>query len=248
MAVPRRAERLRRIAYQLNEQYGLPRDTEVRTEIDEYARPKVWRFLWWDGPTEGQVKRAAAKLDKDALEGVAFRREYTAASYALAAIRLAQAGDPEHDLYGSQATAYDAQKLLGTIKNPEPRDERERSMAARLVVAADGKPSVYGDGDAICNLVRDKGLAWLLRGDGDVTLSPIERLTERYAPSRASLAWSRRLESMTALEAFSAVQADPTAKPDAVVDALTLLPTLHAELDQAAAELRARVTGEEQAS
>ncbi|MEV8546926.1 hypothetical protein [Streptomyces sp. NPDC051572] len=100
----------------------------------------------------------------------------------------------------------------------------------------------------ICKLVQEQGLAHFLRHT-DVELTPIERVTAHYAPPRALLAWSRRLVPMTALEAFSAVEADPTAKPDAVLDALTLLATLHADLDQAAAELqtRVKVTGDEQA-
>ncbi|MFJ9378960.1 hypothetical protein [Streptomyces sp. NPDC101455] len=53
---------------------------------------------------------------------------------------------------------------------------------------------------------------------------------------------------MTALEAFSALQADTEAKPEAVEDALTLLPDLHAALDKAVADLEARLQGKTSAA
>ncbi|MFC0842178.1 hypothetical protein ACFH04_00255 [Streptomyces noboritoensis] len=75
---------------------------------------------------------------------------------------------------------------------------------------------------------------------GEATaLSPIEQLTDRYATGRARIAW-QQLAPMTALEAFSAVQADPEAGPEAIAAALTLLPELHGALDAAAADRKAR--------
>lgn len=60
-AVPRRAERLRRLARQLSEEFALPPDA-IAARIDDYAVPKVWRLYWCDGPTEPQLQRAAEKL------------------------------------------------------------------------------------------------------------------------------------------------------------------------------------------
>ncbi|MET9528209.1 hypothetical protein [Streptomyces coeruleorubidus] len=245
MAVPRRAERLRKVAWKLTEQYGLPHNGQIEAEIDDYAHPKRWRFIWWDGPTETQVRRAAAKLDKEALDGVAFRREYSDTAYAVAAIRFLHEGDPGEDEYRAGVSVYDARRLLEGLKNPGPSDDRERFMAARLIANSERHSSAFGDGDAICREATDKGLSCLLRGEDAPPLSPIEMLTERYASGRAGAAWMRRLIPMTALEAFAAVQADEKAAPEHVAAALSLLPELHAALDAAAKSLHARLSPDE---
>lgn len=241
-AVPRRAERLRKLAWKLTEQYAMPRGREVEVAIDDYSRPKVWVVSWRDGPTETQLRRAAAKLDKEVLEGVAFRREYSDTAYAVAAIRFLREEPPSGDAYDARVSHYDARRLLDPTKDPRPRDDRERHMAARLVKASERHSSVYGDGDSICQEATQKGLSPLLRGEGAPPLSPIELLTGRYASSRASVQWTYRLTPLTALEAFAAVQADETASPEHVAAALSLLPELHAALDTAAASLQERLS------
>ncbi|MEW1677964.1 hypothetical protein AB0O47_32725 [Streptomyces noursei] len=239
-AVPRRAERLRRIAWKLSEQYGLPRGGELEAEIDDYSRPKKWVLRWRDGPTVTQARRAAGKLDKEALEDVDFRREYSDMAYAVAAIRCLREGDPGQDAFAASVSLYGARRLLDTTKNPGPSDDRERHMAVRLVANSARQSSVYGDGDAICREATQKGLSPLLRGEDAPPLTPIELLTDRYASGRASALWMYRLTPMTALEAFAAVQADDKASSEHVAAALTLLPELHAALDAAAASLQAR--------
>ncbi|MEV0487275.1 hypothetical protein AB0I69_42585 [Streptomyces sp. NPDC050508] len=240
-AVARRAERLRKVAWSLTEQYELPLDRQIEARIDDYARPKRWTFFWWDGPTETQVRRAAAKLDKDALDGVGYQREYSYIAYAVAAIRFLREGDPGEDPFRAGVSVYDARRLLDALKNPGPSDEREHAMAERLVKASERHSSAFGDGDSICREATEKGLSPLLRGEGAPPLSPIEMLTERYASGRASAVWMRRLIPMTALEAFAAVQADAKASPEHVAAALSLLPELHVALDAAAASLQARL-------
>ncbi|WP_433860201.1 hypothetical protein [Streptomyces kronopolitis] len=245
-AVPRRAERLRKVAWKLTEQYGLPHNGQIEAELDEYARPKRWTFFWRDGPTETQVRRAAAKLDKEALDEVGYRREYSDTAYAVAAIRFLREGEPGEDAFHAGVSVYDARWLLDTLKNPDPSDDRERAMAARLVKASERHSSAFGDGDSICREATEKGLSPLLRGEDAPPLSPIELLTDRYASGRASALWMRRLIPMTALEAFAAVQADEKASSEHVTAALSLLPELHAALDTAAASLQARLSPEEQ--
>ncbi|MFF4188188.1 hypothetical protein ACFYZ9_33835 [Streptomyces sp. NPDC001691] len=241
-AVPRRAERLRKVARKLSEQYGLPHNERIEAELDEYARPKRWTFMWRDGPTETQVRRAAAKLDKEVLDEVAYRRGYSDTSYAIAAIRfLRERGAREGELRAG-VSIYDAQRLLDTLKNPGPRDDRERHMAARLLEASKRHPQCFGDGDAICREATERGLSPLLRGEGAPPLMPIEVLTERYASGPASALWMFRLTPLTPLEAFAAVQADEKAAPEHVSAALALLPELHAALDAAAASLQERLS------
>ncbi|MFD9248293.1 hypothetical protein [Streptomyces bottropensis] len=244
MAVPRRAERLRRVAWKLTEQYGLPHDRQIEAEIDDYARPKRWVFSWRDGPTEAQLRRDAAKLDKEALDGVGFRREYSDTAYAVAAIRCLRDGDPGDDAYHANVSLFEAGRLLDTTKNPGPSDDRERYMATRLVKASERRSSVYGDGDAICREATERGLSPLLRGEDAPPLTSIELLTDRYASGSASALWMYRLIPMTPLEAFAAVQADPKASPEHIAAALTLLPELHAALDAAAASLQERTPPE----
>ncbi|MFD3815160.1 hypothetical protein ACFWRZ_08840 [Streptomyces rubiginosohelvolus] len=239
-AVPRRAERLRKVAWKLTEQYALPRGREVEAELDDYSHPKCWTFLWRDGPTETQVRRAAAKLDKEALNGVAFRREYTDLAYAVAAIRLLRELDTGEEAIHAGVSPHEARRFLDTLKFPAPANDRERHMAETLMKNSAHRPSCFGDGDAVCWEAAEKGLSPLLRGEGAPPLSPAELLTERYASGRASRLWMFRLIPMTSLEAFAAVQADEKASPEHVAAALTLLPELHAELDAAAAALQAR--------
>ncbi|MFC8538032.1 hypothetical protein ACFUJY_29530 [Streptomyces sp. NPDC057249] len=242
-AVPRRAERLRKVAWKLTEQYGLPRGREVTAELDPYSRPKVWVIEWRDGPTEAQLRRAAAKLDKEVLEGVGFRREYSDQAYAAAAIRFLRDGEPIQDEYRPDVNVYQVRRLLDSMKNPGPRDARERFMSAVLVKNAERQSSVFGDGDAICREATQEGLACLLWDKGAYSsLSPIEMLTERYATGRASALWRYRLIPMTAPEAFAAVQADYQASPEQIAAALSLLPQLHAALDTAAASLQERLS------
>ncbi|MGW7505907.1 hypothetical protein ACWGIR_30900 [Streptomyces albidoflavus] len=241
--VPRRAERLRKVARKLTEQYGLPWERPIEAEIDAYARPKQWVLSWQDGPTEGQVRRAAAKLDKEALAGVGFRREYSDLAYAVAAIRFLQEQEPENAFQAHVRVGfYDARRALEAVKSPGPSDARERYMAERLVAAAEGRSTAFGDGDAICHQATEKGLSVLLRGEDGPELSPVEVLTERYAQGRASALWRHRLIPMTALEAFAAAQADTNAAPEHVAAALSLVPSLHVELDAAAEALRERST------
>ncbi|MFD7763617.1 hypothetical protein [Streptomyces microflavus] len=243
-AVPRRAERLRKIAWKLTEQYKLPRGREVEAALDDYSRPKCWVLSWRDGPTETALRRAAAKLDKEALEGVAFRREYSDLAWAVAAIRFVRDGDPGEDAFHAGIDLFDARRLLDTLKDPGPNSDRERVMAEHLVKASERRSSAFGDGDAICREVTERGLVPLLRGDGAPPLTPIEALTDRYASGRASALWTRRLTPMTPLEAFAAVQADEKASPEHVTAALALLPELHAALAAAAAKLQARLAPE----
>ncbi|MEU5476907.1 hypothetical protein [Streptomyces mirabilis] len=243
--VANRSARLRRLAAELSEKYeiGWGQGKRIEPEYDDTHRE--WTYRWTDGPTVEQVKRAARKAAREATEGLKYRRDFSQEAVALGVIRLAMDPDIEVDFRGRPyVTPTAVEELWRTVSMPRPSDAREEALATAIVTGANGN---HGRGWAqayeICKLVQEQGLAAFLGRTG-AELTPIERLTARYASSPASLAWSYRLAPMTALAAFSAVQADPEARPDAVADALTLLPTLHAELDKAAAELQTRVTGE----
>ncbi|QKV98210.1 hypothetical protein HUT19_41550 (plasmid) [Streptomyces sp. NA02950] len=247
--VANRSSRLRRLAGTLGEKYQLDwsRGEHIEPEYDDARRE--WTYRWTDGPTVEQIRRAARKADREATDGLVYRRELSQQTVALGAIRLAMDPATGVDFRDRPSITPSAvAELWRTVSKPHPRDARETAMVTAILAEANGdRGRNWAQDYDICKLVQEQGLATFLRRAG-VELSPIERLTERYAPPRASLAWSHRLVPMTALEAFSAVQANPTARADAVADALTLLPTLHAELDQAAAELQSRVTGEGAAS
>ncbi|TQE33102.1 hypothetical protein [Streptomyces ipomoeae] len=247
--VANRSSRLRRLAAELSEKYELDwgRGERIEPEYDDARRE--WTYRWFDGPTVEQVKRAARKADREATEGLKYRREFSQQAVALGVIRLAMDPDIEVDLRDHPyVTPTAVEELWRTVSKPRPRDAREEAMITAIVTTANGdRGRGWAQAYEICKLVQEQGLAVFLRRSG-AELTPIERLTDRYASSPASLAWSYRLTPMTPLAAFSAVQADEKAKPEAVADALTLLPKLHAELDAAAAALQARVTGEAQDS
>lgn len=243
MAAPKnRSVRLNRIASELNTKYGLDwqRGEHIDAEYDDTRHQ--WSYGWTDGPTVEQVRRAARKMDREVTEGLVYRRELSQKTVALGAIRLAMAPTARRDFRDRPSiTPSDVEELWRTVSKPRPRDAREEAMAAAIVAEANGDRGLnWASGYDLCRLVQERGLAVFLRRAG-VELTPIERLTDRYASSPASLAWSHQLTPMTALEAFSAVQADTKAKPQAVTDALTLLPDLHAALDNAAADLQARL-------
>ncbi|MEU9405728.1 hypothetical protein AB0E08_08475 [Streptomyces sp. NPDC048281] len=246
MAAPKnRSARLNRIVNELNTKYALDWASGERVSADYDDARREWSYGWTDGPTVEQVRRAARKADREVTEGLLYRRELSQKTVALGAIRLAVAPTARRDFRDRPSvTPSDVEELWRTVSKPRPRDDREQAMAAAIVAEANGDrglnwASVYD----LCRTVQEKGLAVFLRRAG-VELTPIERLTDRYASSPASLAWSHQLTPLTALEAFSAVQADTEAKPQAVTDALTLLPDLHAALDEAAAELQARLQDE----
>lgn len=243
MAVANRSARLRRLADRLTKQYelGYRDDERINAEYNESRR--TWAVVWHDGPTLEQVKRAARKADAEVLEGVYFARTLTSRAIALGVIRATLAAGPEkwNDYTGRPSVSeLDGEELLRTVSKPQPRDDREAALVDAVIAEADGD---HGQGWAtnyeVCRLIADKGLAHFLRRSG-AEMTPLETLTDRYLPSGHALAWQFRLETMTALHAFAAVQADPKASPEAVAAALGLVPELHAAIDAAAAELAAR--------
>ncbi|MGW0337070.1 hypothetical protein ACWD0J_35475 [Streptomyces sp. NPDC003011] len=256
MAAPKnRSTRLNRIAGELNERHRLDwsRGEAIEAEYDDGRRE--WTYRWIDGPTVEQVRRAARKADREVTEGLLYRRTLSQQTVTLGAIRMAMDSATTLDFRDRPyITPSAVEELWRTVSKPQPRDDRESALVTAILTEANGDHGRNWAQDYdLCKLVQERGLApFLRRAAADagqpVELSPLERLTERYVSPRASGAWTHRLRTMTPLEAFSAVQADTAATPQAVADALTLLPELHAALDTAAAELQARVQSEEPAA
>ncbi|MEV6403922.1 hypothetical protein AB0M58_13385 [Streptomyces bobili] len=256
MAAPKnRSTRLNRIAGELNERHRLDwsRGEAIEAEYDDGRRE--WTYRWIDGPTVEQVRRAARKADREVTEGLLYRRTLSQRTVTLGAIRMAMDSATTLDFRDRPyITPSAVEELWRTVSKPQPRDDRESALVTAILTETNGDHGRNWAQDYdLCKLVQERGLVpFLRRAAADagqpVELSPLERLTERYVSPRASGAWTHRLRTMTPLEAFSAVQADTAATPQAVADALTLLPELHAALDTAAAELQARVQSEEPAA
>ncbi|MGW0033007.1 hypothetical protein ACWDXD_24720 [Streptomyces sp. NPDC003314] len=236
-----RSDKLRRLAHELSQKYELDYTRREQIEPQYDDRFRTWTFSWQDGPTVEQVKRAARKAQPEAAKDLYYERRFSSRTIALGALRLLRAGGGEDDGYGEPYFDLQAvEDALRLVSKPRPSDDRERLVAEAVVAMADGDHGAgWASNSDVVRLIRNRGLAEFLRKSG-AELTPIEALTDRYASSRASVAWRYRLTPMSALQAFAAVQADPAATPEHVAAALTLVPRLHAELDLAADMLRAR--------
>jgi hypothetical protein len=149
-------------------------------------------------------------------------------------------------------------------------------MAARLMAAA-SRPLAYGvsphvDTDAMCNLVDERGIGWLLvpeqrpdqvpdgvsagsaAGAGDSTLGrqnkadsltagPLERLTARYAEGEAARDWQRFGRTITRRAAVDAALADPGLPDSELLAVLALWKELQAEIDEIAKVTAGRLAG-----
>ncbi|WP_333745722.1 hypothetical protein [Streptomyces sp. IBSBF 2950] len=246
MALKNRSARIRKLATALSEQFGLDYSKHEWIEAEYDDRRAEWTFSWTDGPTVAQVTRAARAADKEAVDGVRYQRRYSQKAYALGAIGWARAGA---DLQGGSGwwAASRVEEHLAKVKNPgRPKPGRESDMVQRLIEAADGdRGRHWAEGSDICGLVDKRGLSWLLAPAGKpedwLPLTPLELLTTRYARGEKERAWRQHLTPLTELEAFAAVQADPEAPAEAVEAVLALVPDVHAAIDTAVADLRARV-------
>lgn len=246
MAPKNRSARIRKLSTGLSEHFGLDYSKREWIEAEYDDSRAEWTLSWTDGPTLTQVTRAARAADKEVTDGLRYQRRYSQRAYALGAIRWALAGA---DLQAGSDwwASSQVEEHLAKVKNPgRPKPGRESAMVERLIEAADkGRGRNYAQGAEICGLVSKRGLSWLLtpagKPDDWLPLTPLEVLTERYAQGKQQRAWWSSLEPLTALEAFAAVQADEEATGESVEAVLTLVPDLHAAVDAAAAELRARV-------
>jgi hypothetical protein len=243
MAVANRSTRLRRLAADLTQQFGLPWGPRgIQPEYDEIRRE--WTYAWPDGPTVEQVRRAARKAQPEAAKGLLYRRDLSDTAQVLGVLRMALAAQQplNEDFRGPHIPLHEIHKFLSTMKNPAPKNGREATIVANLLKLSEkhGHSGWRDAGEKAAEFVATYGFTQAL---ADVELTPLEVLTSRYAQGPAERAWRFRLVPMTVLEAFSAVQADPAAQPDAIDTALTLLPELHAALDQAAADLKERLGG-----
>ncbi|MFJ9239742.1 hypothetical protein ACIRJ3_32745 [Streptomyces anulatus] len=245
MAPKNRSARIRKLSASLSEHFKLEYSKHEWIEAQYDDRRAEWTLAWIDGPTVGQVTRAARAADKEAVEGLRYERRYSQQAYALGAIGWARAGA---DLQGGNGwwAASRVEEHLAKVKNPgRPKPGRETAMVERLITAADGdRGRHWAEGSEICGLVDKRGLSWLLIPAGKPTerlpLTPLEVLTARYARGEKQRAWSQHLTPLTELEAFAVVQADPEAPAEAVAAVLELVPDVHAAIDAAVADLRTR--------
>jgi hypothetical protein len=240
MPVANRSTRLRRLSGTLTELFGLPWGRgSLEAYYDETSRE--WSFRWTDGPTVAQVKKEATQRQPEACEGLKYVRRLSDEVCVAGLIRMTTAAEPHEDerFRGRHFFRSDIEQYFARAKNPSPKAGREATMVANLLKLAEGHGRNYMDmPERVADYLATYGFT---RALADVELTPLELLTHRYAEGDAERAWRFRLATMTPLQAFSAVQADPEAMHDAITAALTLLPELHAALDTAAADLQARV-------
>ncbi|MER5635433.1 hypothetical protein ABT095_00565 [Kitasatospora sp. NPDC002227] len=221
--------------------------TRHRTAIELLPDPdhRRWTFRWYDGPTVTAVR---ADLDQEAPAGVevAARRDFSTRALALAAIRETRAGAMRRWV-GSWGQRYHLEQLLHELPHPErTAHAREAAMLDRLLRTATtgaGRWAVPDESRAFELIARD-GIAWLLPQplpqhrlaapgvtDG-LALDPLEFLTARYATGVHRTAWETALTPMPLRAAVAAAQADPAPTPEAASAALSLLPTLEAQLTE----------------
>lgn len=249
MAPKNRSARIRKLATDLSEHFKLDYTKHERIEAEYDDSRAEWTISWTDGPTVGQVTRAARSTDNEVTEGLRYQRHYSQQAYAVGAIRRALAREPMQQGTDSWATIQ-VEEHLAKTKNPgRPKPGREGDMVEHLIAAANrDRGRNYAAGSEICGLVDKRGLSWLLvpagRPNDRLPLTPLELLTAHYARGEKHQAWRDHLTPLTELEAFAAVQADPEAPAEAVDAVLELLPDLHAAIDSAVTELRTRASAD----
>ncbi|WP_145796758.1 hypothetical protein [Kitasatospora atroaurantiaca] len=230
---PSHQARLQRLADRLGAQH--------RTPIEPLYDPgrRGWTLRWYDGPAVATVRAA---LDRDGQVGAKAlaRRDLTTRALALAAIRETRAGAMRRWV-GSWGQRYHLEQMIGDRPYPEragnPREEAMLERLLRTATTGTGRWAVPDESRAFELIARD-GIAWLLPhhrlaepGEtGGLALDPLEFLTARYATGVHRTAWETALTTMPLREAIAAAQTDSDPSPDAARAALTLLPTLRAQV------------------
>ncbi|QNP61572.1 hypothetical protein [Streptomyces genisteinicus] len=212
------------------EALGIRLGHEFRAETDGLG------VVWTDGPTVEAVRRAAAEVPGADDPRLGLRRELSASAVALGAVRMAvdEAPVPGGGIAPASVDAFWQHTAL-----PAPTTERERDLVYAVIyeVRDDRRNNTARHAD-ICDLVAS-GLGRLARR---LDLSPLERLTARYATGTARHAWHRSLAPMPPEDALLAVHGDPCARPEHVRAALTVFPVPPPQLAAATASLRARLS------
>ncbi|MGA5822150.1 hypothetical protein ACPC54_30325 [Kitasatospora sp. NPDC094028] len=215
-------------------------------------RDKRWCVTWQDGPTAGKVRRSVDRNLKEYAELIGLSREYSDEATVLGALRAFTTGAIEQYTGLAQVKTWTLRDvgrgLLKDVADPlSAADERERHLVDHLltITARTLSWGISRDADYALELLAERrGVGFLLTPDAaveqpPVTLTPLERLTERYAQGVQAVDWRRRGATMSAGEAFAAVTADPEPTPEIARAALALIPAMRAELDTAEQRLTA---------
>jgi len=201
--------RLRTHVWGLAKVYNCQATMDVRSE----GRGK-WRVSWTDGPSVTQASHSIARNLPD-LTGIRFDRDHTLHTTILGALRVVAAATADRmerltdRLWGDLESA--AREQLDDVTDPwESATARERAMVERpLARTARRDPWGYttfeDEGAALDELLRRRGVTWLLELASDTTtapesdrqaepdatanaleLSPLELLTARTRPGPTS--------------------------------------------------------------
>ncbi|WP_017559886.1 hypothetical protein [Nocardiopsis baichengensis] len=215
------AKEIRRRARAAAQKLGI--DTEPG-----YDRRDGWRWEWTDGPAPGQV---AEKLGPAAGE-VRLERRLGPRAAALAVV-LQALGRAGHERSDPAAAP------------PDPAtapDERTGALADALDASA--PLHAAGEPGALARHLREAGgLAALLRpyagtaaDAGDpLAMTPIEHLTDRYAPHlgwQAAQAWRERLATMDAADAAERALAEQAPDGPTALAAVALLGELRRAMEE----------------
>ncbi|MFI5534530.1 hypothetical protein ACIA8O_38945 [Kitasatospora sp. NPDC051853] len=220
-----------------------------------------WRVEWTEGPSVTVIRTSVAREFPDLAAGIRYVRETGVRPHLVGALR-ALATMSEHDLDRLDHHRLEnlADAVLDDVTDPwDTASPREKAMVERLL-AATAVRDPWGDvvheswDHALAELVRCKGIAWLLepqpapaadqRGQGKpdapaagLDLTPLELLTVRYAAGPDRTAWLRQTTTLPPDRALAAVLADQhPGRPEALA-ALRLVAGLRAELDAAEARV-----------
>ncbi|MFF9147217.1 hypothetical protein ACF1BN_20405 [Streptomyces sp. NPDC014861] len=215
----------RRAAEALGRQLG----HEFRAEADGLG------VVWTDGPTVEAVGLVAAEEPGAADPCLGLRRELSASAVALGAVRMVVGKAP---VPGGGIAPGAVHAFWRNTTLPTPTTQRERDLVYAVVYEVrDDRRSNTARHTDICDLVAS-GLGRLAHR---LDLSPLERLTARYATGAARHAWHRALVPMPPEGALLAVHGDPCARAEHVRAALAVFPVPPAQLAAATASLRSRL-------
>ncbi|MFF2080574.1 hypothetical protein ACFVXG_38150 [Kitasatospora sp. NPDC058162] len=222
-----------------------------------------WRVYWTDGPSVTRVSRSIAR-DLPDLTGIRFDRDHERRPMLLGALRVVATATEERmerltdRVWGDLESA--AREHLDDVTDPwESATARERAMVERLLAHTarrDPWGDTFEDEDAaLAELLRRRGVTWLLEPAADTTvpgpvrqaepdatadalaLTPLELLTARYAAGGDRRAWDQGAQPTPAGHLFAQAVGDAGIGKAEALAALSLAAGVRAEADAGEARL-----------
>ncbi|OPC76741.1 hypothetical protein B4N89_45490 [Embleya scabrispora] len=229
-----RAVQVRTLAADLGRRFGV--------DVDAVHVHAGWRIEWRDGPTVATARAWTARRALDPAGAVSLFRDVGRRAWVVAAVRAAMDGV----LWSGVASAgpdearWLLERIVAEREYPDRVDGEREVLVDRLLAALPADHDSRDDGGLVGGMVAERGVSWLVEGEGLDVLSPAEVLTARYVDTRAEVvAWERSLAVLPARVLVERALADPGIDRTTALALVALLPALRVEWAATAAAIRA---------